>query len=418
MSLRVAASASLTRILPARSPAIRGGVSAASRIHVLAIGGSHQFAHIVPVACELERRFPGETTVFVPSPRDAEALRAFARSIAQPLPAVVAMTLPAFGEKAIPGSLSKIARLLAWAKVINRAQVLLCAERTSTILPRLFPDCPPVLHIPHGAGDRAVGFERRFALFDHVLVAGRKDRDRLVESGVVADEDCTVTGPIKLSTVIGRCASPAPLFDNDRPTILYNPHFSPKYGSLEHFGRQLAEAVVRDGRYNLVIAPHMRLAQGWKPARRSEWESLAVPGRVIVDLGSERSCDMTYTLGADLYVGDVSSQVYEFLIRPRPCLFVDAHDADWQESEDYAMWRLGEVVKPECDPIAAIERALADHATYLPRQKVRMAYAIEGIAWGADGTPRLEGTPPASVAATIVARRAGLLDRMPLAAVA
>lgn len=405
-------------MLPARPSTIRKAIAAASRIHVLAIGGSHQFAHIVPVACELERRFPGAATVFVPTDRDADALRAFARSTAQPLPAVVVMTLPAFGEKAVPGSLSKIARLLTWAKVINRAQVLLCAERTSTILPRLFPDCPPVLHIPHGAGDRAVGFERRFALFDHVLVAGKKDRDRLVAGGVVAEEDCTVAGPIKLATVIDRCAAPAPLFDNGRPTILYNPHFSAKYGSMEAFGRQLAEAVTRDGRYNLVIAPHMRMAQGWKQARRDEWEALTVPGRVIVDLGSERSCDMTYTLGADLYIGDVSSQVYEFLIRPRPCLFVDAHAADWQESEDYAMWRLGEVVEPACDVIAAIDRAFADHQTYLPRQKARMAYAIEGIAWAADGSPRLEGTPPARVAAMVVAQRAGLLEHKPLAAVA
>lgn len=29
---------------------------------------------------------------------------------------------------------------------------------------------------------------------------------------------------------------------------------------------------------------------------------------------------MTYTPAADIYLGDVSSQSYEFLLDPRPCL--------------------------------------------------------------------------------------------------
>lgn len=408
-----AVAASARAVLPSR-PVSRTGKrenARPARIHVLAIGGPHQLAHIVPVACELEHRFPGAATVFVPSADDAQGVHALAHKMGLPVPAVTVMTLPRTLGKLLPGALRKLARLLFWAPQITRANVLLCAERTSTILPRLFPNCPPVLHIPHGAGDRAVGFEARFQYFDHVLVAGRKDRDRLIEGGRVAAEDCTVTGPIKLSTVLGRAtAQPARLFDNARPTILYNPHFSASLGSLEAFGRRLAEAVAADGRYNLVIAPHIRLAKQSNARQRQAWESLAVPGQILVDLGSPRCCDMTYTLGADLYIGDVSSQVYEFLIRPRPCLFVNAHKAEWQGSEDYAMWTLGDVITPDHDPIAAIDAAFASHGDYLSRQKARVAYAIEGIGWDADGTPYLDGGDPAQRAAGIVARHAGLLD--------
>ncbi|GLK42299.1 MULTISPECIES: glycosyl transferase [Novosphingobium] len=383
--------------------------NAHSRIHVLAIGGAHQFGHIVPVACELARRHPGQVRLFVSTEAEVAAAMAYATQGAAP--EVVVMHLPA-AAALLPASMHKSARLTLWAKRLRDAAMILCAERTSTMLRRLPGDCPPILHIPHGAGDRAVGFEPRFRLFDHVMLAGRKDRDRLVEAGFLRPEDCTVTGPVKLASVLGERlgggqARP-PLFDNARPTILYNPHFSKKLSSIEAFGRRLIAAVAADGRYNLVVAPHVRLAKRWSAAKRRAWEALAIPGQVIVDLGSARCNDMTYTLGADLYVGDVSSQVYEFLVRPRPCLFVDAKGVDWRDSEDYAMWHFGEVIAPDADPVAAIERAFATHGAYVQWQRERMAYTIDGIAWLADGMPTFGSHCPVQEAADTVERFAGL----------
>ncbi|HUD30260.1 MAG TPA: glycosyl transferase [Novosphingobium sp.] len=387
-----------------------------TRIHVLAIGGAHQFAHILPVACELESRHPGQVTMFVCTEEEAATARAQARAIGDAVPEMVVMRLPR-AAVLLPRALHKFVRLVAWAGRLCDAAAILCAERTSTILRRLRGDCPPILHIPHGAGDRAVGFEKRFTLFDHVLVAGRKDRDRLLASGFVAPGDCTVTGPIKLSTILAGATRRPPLFDNGRPTILYNPHFSKKHSSIETFGRRLVEAVARDGRYNLVVAPHVRLARRWSARERRRWEALAIPGQVVVDLCSVRCNDMTYTLGADLYVGDVSSQVYEFLVHPRPCLFVDARGIDWQDSEDYAMWHFGEVIAPGADPIAAIDRAFANHPAYVAWQRERMAYTIDGIAWTPDGSPTFRGRNAVREAADIVERHAGLtVRRLPVAA--
>ncbi|PNU04243.1 glycosyl transferase [Novosphingobium guangzhouense] len=388
--------------------------SSNARIHVLAIGGAHQFGHFLPVACELERRHPGQVRLFVSTEAEAAAAVDFARG--GHLPQVEVMRLPA-AAVLLPATLHKAARLTIWAQRLRDAAVILCAERTSTMLKRLPGDCPPILHIPHGAGDRAVGFEPRFRLFDHVMLAGRKDRDRLVEAGFVTAQDCTVTGPVKLATVLAGALAKPPLFDNGRPTILYNPHFSKKLSSIEAFGRRLVAAVVADGRYNLVVAPHVRLAKRWSAAKRREWEALAVAGQVIVDLGSPRCNDMTYTLGADLYVGDVSSQVYEFLARPRPCLFVDAKGVAWQDSEDYAMWHFGEVIGADADPVAAIERAFATHGAYVQWQRERMAYTIDGIAWLADGTPSFGAHCPVREAADKVEEFAGLKPRA-LAAVA
>jgi hypothetical protein len=379
-----------------RLPAVSGP------IHVIAIGGAHQFAHILPVACELERRQPGRVTFFVSTPQDAAEAGVQARAFGGAVPAIVVMRLPL--AALLPRSLHKVARLTFWARRLCDAAAILCAERTTTMLRRLRRDCPPILHIPHGAGDRAVGFEPRFRLFAHVLLAGRKDRDRLVDGGFVTPEACTVTGPIKLATILAATPIRPRLFDNARPTILYNPHFSKRYSSIEAFGRRLVEAVVRDGRYNLVVAPHVRLARGWSAAQRAAWEALAVPGRVTIDLGSPRSSDMTYTLGADCYIGDVSSQVYEFLARPGPCLFVDVEGVDWRESEDFAMWHFGPVIRPDADPISAICGAFVSHPDYLDWQRERLAYTIDGIAWKADGSPWFAGRDPVGEAADQVER--------------
>src|SRR3546814_16116783 len=78
----------------------------------------------------------------------------------------------------------------------------------------------------------------------------------------------------------------------------------------------------------LVVAPHVRLFAEASDAERAAVAKLAVPGKVMIDLASDRLFDMSYTSGADIYLGDVSSQVYEFLATPRPCLFSNPHTSD------------------------------------------------------------------------------------------
>lgn len=318
------------------------------------------------------------------------------------LPTTIVMNLPDVIAHLVPGKFRKIASLLAWTRQLRNCDAILCAERTSTILKRIPGRCPKLIHIPHGAGDRAVGFEERFRLFDAVVVAGPKDRDRLIAEGVVARDSCVVSGPIKVAAVLEAQKRRQPLFDNDRPVLLYNPHFSRSLSSGEAFVRRLADAVKRDGRYNLIVAPHIRLADNWSAQKRSEWEDLTEIDRILVDLGSNRSIDMTYTLGADLYIGDVSSQVYEFLVKPRPCLFVNAHEASWEGNEDYAMWRFGEVVTPDCDVPAAIERAFNHHERFRTTQVTRARAALHGLTWNASGEPYFPEFDPIKRGADIV----------------
>jgi hypothetical protein len=332
---------------------------------VIAIGGSHQFPHFLPVAFELHRRGTMALTIYTNTAASSDAARRLAERLEMECPPIIEMRLPTWLERLarrlLPQS-PKVLRLTRWARQLRRCDALLSAERTSTVLRRLPGRTPVFLHIPHGAGDRAVGFERRLALFDHVIVAGEKDCARMVADGLVAPGACHIGGPVKLAAM-ARIPDRARLFSGKRPCVLYNPHFSAALGSFEAVASRLIDDVARDGRYDLIVAPHVRLADAWAAAKRMAWEARSVPGRILLDFGSERSIDMSYTLVADIYVGDVSSQIYEFLYHPRPCLFINTHGACWQGDPSYAMWRAGPVITPEADLMGAIDRAKATHAT-------------------------------------------------------
>lgn len=89
----------------------------------------------------------------------------------------------------------------------------------------------------------------------------------------------------------------------------------------------------------------------------------------MVDTGSSAMLDMTYTSQAALYIGDVSSQVYEFLGIPRPCVFLNPRKLPWRDDPYFLHWTLGEVVEDLDDLMPAIARARERHAAYRPAQE-------------------------------------------------
>ena len=85
---------------------------------------------------------------------------------------------------------------------------------------------------------------------------------------------------------------------------------------------------------------------------------------------------MSYTRAADLYVGDVSSQIHEYLVTPKPCLFLDAHGVNWRGNPDYAMWGFGEVCASVDGAMAAIGTAATRHGEFAEIQRAAVADAL------------------------------------------
>jgi hypothetical protein len=344
------------------------------------IGGEHQLLHIVPVAAAMSREGHAPVELFAATPRLARAASDLMRRLDSGAFRVTILRLPgaleALARNSRTGGNLKLLRLLRHAARLRRCAALVTAERTSSLLKRLPGRCPPMIHLRHGAGDRAVGFERRIALFDAVIVAGEKDRRRTIEAGLMPAVRCHACGYIKLSTLPRLRGSAVALFDNGRPTVLYNPHFKPQFSSWQKDGREIIRRIGESGQFNLIFAPHVRQFAAAKAAERAELERLAVPGQVLVDLDSPRSLDMTYTLAADIYLGDVSSQVYEFTAEPRPCVFFDSHGTAWRGSPDYLMWQMGEVVDRVDEVLPALLRAGELHSRYRELQQRMTAEAL------------------------------------------
>lgn len=238
---------------------------------------------------------------------------------------------------------------------------------------------PRLIYTPHGFGDRAYAFVPRIATFDFVLLAGSKTEAQMLERGLIRPGGYALTGSIKLETAERLSRSEPPLFPEDRPTVLYNPHFEANLNSWSRFLAPMLDDFWEQEQFNLIVAPHVKMFRRRRALERRRLEARST-GRILVDCGSDRSVDSTYLATSAIYVGDVSSQVYEFLARPRPCVFLNAHGVAWRNNPNYLHWTLGDVVDDPAELMPTIQAAPGRHHLYRDSQ-ARLAQAALGKDW-------------------------------------
>ena len=234
-----------------------------------------------------------------------------------------------------------------------------------------------LIHTRHGAGDREGSFDDRSGAFDLTLLPGQKYVDRLTALGYLPPDAYAVVGWPKFEVVRGLKPQPLRFFDNDNPVVVYNPHFDQTVSSWHPMGLQVLDFFVANRDVNCIFAPHVVLF------RRSKRHHAFLPKQyynipnILIDTDSAALSDMTYMLAADIYLGDVSSQVYEFLLEPRPCIFLNGHGVAWQGNPYYFHWTLGQVVDDV--PVGlgpALEKAFLSHPHFLPKQCEAFTYTF------------------------------------------
>ncbi|WP_308720594.1 sensor domain-containing protein [Komagataeibacter xylinus] len=338
------------------------------------IAQPHQEFHSFPIALEMARLYK-DVRVHIASLTDERADRLHELSRLYPESSVTfdMLAMPQWIRNHIkqhgPTPLSKMAVLFLNRNYFNKFQAIVIPERTSLYLRKMGVHNPRLIWTRHGAGDRAIGFTNDVRKFDYILMAGHKVEERLLHAGTLRKGHYTTGIYAKFDMVRRLHVQARPLFDNGRPTVLYNPHFSRSLSSWPRFGMKLLRYFAQQEKYNLIFAPHYRL---FDTNREKSMEILAPFTQfphMIIDLGSDKSVDMTYTMAADLYLGDVSSQVSEFLIKPRPCLFLNAHRTPWRGDPNYENWTLGPVVENVETAGNDLDNAFLSHANFLDRQK-------------------------------------------------
>jgi hypothetical protein len=360
----------------------RPAVGRRTRIGFVYLGEPHHLFHTAPVACALRAQRPDlEVVLLVLDAAHAPLLRDVEKAygVDEPLPIEIlreprwARWLRFATQRRRP---LKSPALRAERARLGGFAAIVAAERTSVRIRALSPAPPRLIHIPHGAGDRAAGFDRRIAEFDFVITAGVKDARRMLAERLIRPGSYAISGYVKRDLIQRMGRAPQPLFRNPRPVVLYNAHFDARVSSWKGCARELIRAFAAQDRFNLVVAPHVRLFADASRAERSAWERRAVPDKVLIDLGSERSIDMTYTSAADIYVGDASSQAYEFAMHPRPCVFLNDRGAAWRGNPDYRHWRMGEVVDRVRELMPALQRAEETFPRYRGTQEVFVLEAL------------------------------------------
>lgn len=353
------------------------------RVGFLYNSQNHQILHSLPTALELSTLRPDwQVDILAPSTTHLDYVQQFLplypgadvslRLLAPPASIGVVRR---FRSLPLP---PKVWTLLHNRDLLNRYDALVTTEKTSLWMRQFGVRRPRLVNTEHGAGDRDVTFDPRVAEFDFNLIPSPKMATELLKAGYLSKGNFALGAYAKFDIVKRLSAARPPLFTNNRPTVLYNPHFEPALSSWPTVGMQILEIMAAQDRFNLIFAPHMRLFArsvaklGIKLPAFAPFQGLP---HMRIDPGSDASCDMTYTLGADLYLGDVSSQVYEFLSRPRPCLFVNAHGVAWQGERNYRFWTLGPVLTPAdiAQLPAHLEAAFQGHNTWRCQQEAAFA---------------------------------------------
>ena len=344
----------------------------------------HQVPHSAPYAFELSRRHP-EFEVIIAASTQAEFDLAGTIGNLYPGHRCEMLRLnPEWWYSLVDPVLSKITFKHKKRVLENNLEffrgldTLVAPERKCRLLrTRYGLDDLKLIHVRHGAGDREVSSDRYVSLFDFVILPGQKYVDRLTTLGCLRPGQYAVTGWPEFEVVRGLNRERRRLFDNDNPVVVYNPHFDQKVASWKKMGRAVLDFFVANPQYNLVLAPHVILfARRWRQ-RVSLPRGYNDVRNVLIDIDSEALSDMTYLLAADIYLGDVSSQVYEFLLRPRPCIFLNAHRIDWRNNSHYDHWHLGEVVDNVSPDLGvALATASQTHERFLARQRAAFAYAF------------------------------------------
>lgn len=267
---------------------------------------------------------------------------------------------------------SKLPMLAKLATRIMGTRVLVCAEQTSLWLPRVIPGRRRFIFTVHGAGPLNYNRDGRLRCAWRLLVPSNLHTADHLAHGIKADR-IVETGYAKASFAPSRCRTD--LFKEDRPIILYTPHWQRYRSSWWEWGREIVAMLAAQDRYNVILAPHQRLFERDAEASAILQDAARAP-HIHVDDGSFAMVDGSYTKAADLYLGDTSSQIIEFLAQPRPCVLLQPPALSWRESDAEGYRNCGVVVRDRADIWSAIESASDQHPHYADFQASFAARAL------------------------------------------
>jgi len=235
---------------------------------------------------------------------------------------------------------------------------------------------PKLIYKYHGCGDREYSFEPGLKNFDYMLLPGKYYQNRLIKEKIIEIEKTAIVGWPKFD-FLHQNQKPLKLFNNNNRVVLYAPHWEPKLSSYNLYSEYILQYFSEHKEMNLIFAPHV-LIKHWKTHLKYNINlGHYKQDNIIIDFGSNFSTDGTYINKSDVYIGDVSSMVYEFIaLKNRPCLFLNAHHVKWENNINYRFWEFGPVVEQQKHFEQKLMESI-NSANYLEIQKCRIGEYLD-----------------------------------------
>lgn len=220
----------------------------------------HQVLHGLPIAQAMAAGHGDvEVSVLAPTMAHFDFIRRYLPPEAAARLRFVDLRQPAWLRlyRALSGNVTagKRATLAHNRALLAGFDALVTPERTSAYVRQLDLPGLKLVHTGHGAGDRERSFNPEIRKYDFVLLSGGKYETYLLDHGLVRPGHYAVVGYPKFDLLLDRPSASGRLFANERPTILYAPHFDPRVSSWPVLGRPLLELALGTPAWNLIFAP-------------------------------------------------------------------------------------------------------------------------------------------------------------------
>ncbi|NIJ08609.1 hypothetical protein FHS31_002230 [Sphingomonas vulcanisoli] len=286
------------------------------------------------------------------------------------------LALPDTAEGDNPPLPAKLPMLLRLVPHLMNASVAVCAEQTSLWIPRLLPFLRTFwIKTSHGVGSMSARDDPRRRAADLLLVPSEQERRTYLDRGFDPAR-VIATGYVKAGF---RQRTPArDLFADRKPVIVYAPHWQQHRSSWWLWGREVVAMLAAQDRFNVILAPHQRLFEKDAGAAELLLEVADLP-HVHADTRSFAMVDGSYMAAADIYLGDTSSQVIEYLAQPRPCVFLNAQGVDWRATDEHDFWKCGRVVTGIGELSEALDQARDQHSGYIATQQTYATAALGDV---------------------------------------
>lgn len=270
--------------------------------------------------------------------------------------------------KYLPINIFRFITLLLNFKKIKGPDAIVAPLYDYIFIKRFFPD-KYYIYSTHGMPSSEYALSKKITEFDLFFLYGEWDRLEREKRNQLTTSNHRMVGFSKYDLI--KSTATKTYFKNDKPIILYNPHWNPELSSYFKFGTSIIDLFAQNKKYNFIFAPHVKLRQKniHLTKKLMKFDSCS---HILIDLGSQACIDMSYTRCADFYLGDVSSQAIEFLfIKPRPCLFIDLHNIKSKSNLKPITWHFGPVHDEISDLLGKIDSAFLLHDSQYKETQIK-----------------------------------------------